>query len=279
MRCQRGSCRIIGDVQRRLVFFAMATAAACTGDITDKSLQGLTPEQALAKTRWLKDAEPVFQAKCIMCHDGSMATANPVPDPYLAGSGDMAIRDTAIAYVPELVNLGAPKSSRVLSKGTHEGPALTAQEATAILGWIEAERDARPPGMVIETMQVMMTEGSAATIPLDSVGAAGATLTFTAQTIAGGVYMTNLQVTAGPDGVYFEHPLFVSDPPGGTGSGSGSGSASTGIPDPLDRYYATKINLMTGSAAIGEPATFDGFSITSPISVRFDVVDKYRPGT
>ena len=253
----------------------MGMAAACTGDIEDKSLAGLTPAEALAKTRWLKDAEPVFQAKCLMCHDGSMATAMPPADPYLAGSGDMAIRDTAIAYVPQLVNLGAPKSSRVLSKGMHEGPALSAQEATKILGWIQAERDARPPAMVIETMQVMMTDGSAATIPLDSVGATGATLTFTAQVIAGGVYVTNLAVTAGPDGIYFEHPLFVSDPPG-AGSGSGSSSA---IPDPLDRYYSTKINLMTGSASIGTAATFDGFSITSPISVRFDVVDKYRPGT
>jgi hypothetical protein len=263
-------------VQRSLVFFALA--AACTGDIEDKSLQGLTPAQALAKTRWIKDAEPVFQAKCLMCHDGSMTTAVPPADPYLAGSGDMAIRDTAVTYVPELVNLGAPRSSRVLSKGMHEGPALTAQEATKILGWIEAEHDARPAGMIIETMQVMMTDGSAATVPLDSVGAAGATLTFTAQTIAGGVYMTNLQVTAGPEGIYLEHPLFVSYPPG-AGSGSGSGSASSAIPDPLDRYYATKIDLMTGSAAIGQPATFDGFSIANPISVRFDVVDKYRPGT
>ena len=127
-------------------------AAACTGDIEDKSLQGLTPAEALAKTRWLKDAEPVFQAKCFMCHDGSMATAVPPPDPYLAGMGDMAIRDTAIAYVPQLVNLGAPRSSRVLSKGMHEGPALTAQEASKILGWIQAEHDARPPAMIIETM-------------------------------------------------------------------------------------------------------------------------------
>ncbi|MBV8757302.1 MAG: hypothetical protein JO257_08515 [Deltaproteobacteria bacterium] len=263
-------------MQRSLVFVAMGIAAACTGDIEDKSLQGLTPAEALAKTRWLKDAEPVFQAKCFMCHDGSMAAANPVPDPYLAGSGDMAIRDTAVAYVPQLVNLGAPKSSRVLSKGMHEGPALTAQEATKILGWIEAERDARTPAMVIETMQVMMTDGSAATVPLDSVGAVGATLTFTAQTIAGGVYMTNLKVTAGADGVYFAHPLFVSNPPG-AGSGSGSSSA---IPDPLDRYYSTTVNVgSNGSASIGMPATFDGFSIASPISVRFDVVDKYRPGT
>jgi hypothetical protein len=255
--------------------------AGCTGNIEDKSLQGLTPEEALAKTRWLKDAEPVFQAKCFMCHDGSMAAAMPPPDPYLAGMGDMAIRDTAIAYVPELVNLGAPRSSRVLSKGTHEGPALTAQEVSKILGWIEAEHDARPPAMVIETMQVTMTSGAPATIMLDSLGLTGATITFTAQPLQSDLYVTGLQVTAGADGVYFEHPLFVSYPPGaGTGSGSGSGSAVEPIPDPLDRYFSTTVDLMgAGSAApIGDAATtFTGFSITNPISVRFDVVDKYRP--
>ena len=266
-------------------FLAVVVLVSCTGDITDKSLAGLTPEQALAKTRWLKDALPVFQAKCIMCHDGSMATAVPPPDPYLAGMGDMAIRDTAIAYVPQLVNLGAPKSSRVLSKGMHEGPALTAQEASKILGWIEAEHDARPPSMIIETMQVPMTEGTLATIPLDSVGLAGATITFTPEAVSGDLYVTGLTVNPGPDGVHLEHPLFMSDLPPGSGSGAGSGSgsgsaASSEVPDPLDRYYATVVNTMAGSAApIGDPATtFTGFSIAYPISVRFDVVDKYRPG-
>jgi hypothetical protein len=261
---------------------ALLLVASCTGDIEDKSLQGLTPEEALAKTRWLKDAEPVFQAKCFMCHDGSMAAATPTPDPYLAGMGDMAKRDTAIAYVPQLVNLGAPRSSRVLSKGMHEGPALTAQEASKILGWIEAEHDARPPAMVIETMQVMMTAGSPATIALDSIGLAGATITFTAQPVQGDLYVTGLQLTAGADGAHLEHPLFVSDPPGsgtGSGSGAGSGTASTAIPDPQDRYFSTVLNVPgAGSAAIGDPATtFGGFNIANPISIRFDVVDKYRP--
>jgi hypothetical protein len=255
---------------------AVVLFASCTGDITDKSLAGLTPEEALAKTRWLKQAEPVFQAKCIMCHDGSMAAAVPPPDPYLAGSGDMAIRDTAVAYVPELVNLGAPKSSRVLSKGMHEGPALSAQEASAILGWIEAERDARPPAMTIETMPVTMAGSGATTVPLDSLGYAAATISFTAMSLsATEVYVTGITVTPGADGLYLEHPLFVSNP-----AGSGSGSASTAVPDPQDRFYATTLNIMAGSNATigGAGTTFSGFSISDPLTIRFDVLDKYRAG-
>jgi hypothetical protein len=248
---------------------AVVLFASCTGDITDKSLAGLTPEEALAKTRWLKQAEPVFQAKCIMCHDGSMAAAVPPPDPYLAGSGDMAIRDTAVAYVPELVNLGAPKSSRVLSKGMHEGPALSAQEASAILGWIEAERDARPPAMTIETMPVTMAGSGATTVPLDSLGYAAATISFTAMSLsATEVYVTGITVTPGADGLYLEHPLFVSNPAG-----------SAAVPDPQDRYYATTIDVMAGSnATIGTATTFSGFKISDPLTIRFDVLDKYRAG-
>lgn len=250
-------------------FIAVLLLAGCTGDITDKSLAGLTPEEALAKTRWLKQALPVFEAKCTMCHDGSMAAAVPPPDPYLAGMGDMAIRDTAVTYVPQLVNLGSPKSSRVLSKGAHEGPALTAQEASAILGWIEAERDSRPPAMVVETAPVTMQGSGATTVPLDSLGYAGANISFTAMPVQDDTYVTGITVTPGADGLYLEHPLFVSNPAG-----------ADPIPDPQDRFYSTTIDVMAGSnAPIGSTATtFTGFKISDPLTIRFDVLDKYRTG-
>lgn len=248
---------------------AFVLLASCTGDIQDKSLAGLTPEQALAKQRWLQKAEPVFKAKCVMCHDGSMAAAMPPPDPYLVGTTDMMIRDSAIAYMPQLVNLGAPGSSRVLTKGMHEGPAMTAQEATDVLSWITAERDARPPAMVVETMPVtMMPSPATTTITLDSLGYVGASISFTAMPInTGDTYIPSITVTAGADGLYLEHPLFVSNP-----------AAMDPVPDPIDRFYSTTLDLMAGSAApLTTPATtYTGFNIGNPLSVRFDVLDKYR---
>jgi hypothetical protein len=199
-----------------------------------------------------------------------MAAAVPPPDPYLAGMGDMAIRDTAVAYVPQLVNLGAPKSSRVLSKGMHEGPALSAQEASAILGWIEAERDARPPAMLIESAPVTMAGSGATTVPLDSLGYAAAAITFNAMSLsATETYVTGITVTPGADGLYLEHPLFVSNPAG-----------ADPIPDPQDRFYSTTIDVMAGSAAPigGAGTTFTGFKISDPLTIRFDVLDKYRAG-
>lgn len=248
---------------------ALVLLAACTGDITDKSLAGLTPEQALAKQRWLGKAEPVFKAKCTMCHDGSMSAATPVPDPYLVGMTDMAIRDTAVAYVPQLVNLGAPPSSRVLTKGTHEGPALTAQEASDVLSWILAEKDARPPAMVIETTPVTMMAGPATTtITLDSLGYTGASISLTATAVQGDTYATGITVTAGADGLYLQHPLFVSNPAG-----------AAPVPDPIDRFYSTTLDLMpAGTMTLSAATTFSGFKIGDPLTVRFDVLDKYRAG-
>jgi hypothetical protein len=250
---------------------AFVLLAGCTGNITDKSLAGLTPQEALAKQRWLGKAEPVFKAKCVMCHDGSMATATPPADPYLVGATDMEIRDTAVAYIPQLVNLGAPASSRVLTKGSHEGPEMTAQEATDVLSWITAERDARPPVMTIETMPVMMMAGPAVTtVPLDSLGYAGATISLTAMPINGSdTYVTGITITAGADGLYLQHPLFVSNP-----------TDMDPVPDPIDRFYSTTLDLMpAGSAPLTSPATtYTGFNIGNPLSVRFDVLDKYRAG-
>ena len=52
------------------------------------------------------------------------------------------------------------------------------------------------------------------------------------------------------------------------------------IPDPQDRYYSTTVNVMAGSnATIGTATTFTGFKISDPLTIRFDVLDKYRPGT
>jgi hypothetical protein len=166
----------------------------------------------------------------------------------------------------------------VLSKGLHEGPALSAQEASAILGWIEAERDARPPAMLIETMPVTMQGSGVTTVPLDSLGYAAATISFTAMSLsATETYVTGITVTPGADGLYLEHPLFVSNP---AGAGSGSGSASVAIPDPQDRFYATTLDVMAGSNATigGTATTFSGFNISDPLTIRFDVLDKYRAG-
>src|SRR5262249_25702718 len=94
----------------------------CTGLIEQQGQEGLTPEQAAAQAAWLQKALPAMRANCISCHDGSMASATPTPPAYLQGDSDLHIRDTIMGFMPPVVNLDSPPSSRVVVKGAHEGP-------------------------------------------------------------------------------------------------------------------------------------------------------------
>jgi hypothetical protein len=212
--------------------------------------------------------------KCTMCHDGSMPMIG-----YIAGTDDLMRRDTLVNYVPRIVNLGAPQSSRVLTKGDHTatggGPALDAPEASDILTWIVAESKARPPATEIRTMQAAAqlcvgNPGDATcpmnTIDLSPLGTA-ATLSFYLTAVGNDSYFTQLKITAGADGLYVEHPLIESWPAG----------ATMPKPDPTDRFFAIQQNLMpnmpltlgdTGTASIA------GFNPADPISFRFDVFEK-----
>ena len=112
--------------------------AACSGEIQSDIYEDLNPKDQVALEKWVEKALPVLSTKCVECHGGSMPMVA-----YLAGADDIAKRDTLIAYMPAVINLTAPMSSRMLTKGNHTGPALEAKEASDILSWIVAERDAR----------------------------------------------------------------------------------------------------------------------------------------
>jgi hypothetical protein len=246
--------------------------AACTGEIQSQNLEGLSPAEQVAQTMWVEKALPIFIAHCTQCHDGSMPNIG-----YIAGTDDLMRRETLVNYVPRIVNLGAPQSSRVLTKGDHTatggGPALSANEASDILMWIIAEAKARPAPPVIRTMQMpaivcTTTPADPAclnTVDLSSLGQA-ATLTFVLQAVGSDSYYTSLKLTAGANGLYVEHPLIESWPAGATDP----------KPDPVDRFFAIQENLTANMAlTLGETGTASiaGFNANDPISFRFDVFE------
>ena len=262
--------------------------AGCTGDIGSSLPPGLTPEQGKALQLWTAKALPVFRSTCLMCHDGSMPDIG-----YLAGTSDVMVRDTVVAFLPQVVNFNAPQASLVLKKGMHMGPALLATQASDILEWLTAERDARPPGMVIETalapvMPCMGGVPGSPTCPvnkldLSALGSMGSTFEFVATDLpnsSGGhdLYVTDMKFVAGPVGLYLEHPWFATYPPAGTGSGSGS-AMPMAVRDPLDSYATATFNLPATMAKPlgGGENTFSGFAIADPLTVRFDVVDIVHP--
>jgi mono/diheme cytochrome c family protein len=258
-------------------------ASGCTGIIDNGSQNaGLTPEQAIAKDAWLKKALPALRTNCIACH-GSQVSID-----FLKGAGDMDIRDNLVAFTPEVVNLDAVQSSRLVTKGTHNGPSLSADDASSILEWISAEKDAQSAGMgsgsggpVLETKKfsVLICTGGVpgdATCPintvlLDDTGLAGAKITFVAQALSDSLYVNDLYLEAGTDGAYLEHPLFVSWPAAG----------GTAKPDAIDRFFNVKMNLMaaTKDQIGGGAAPFVGFIPSDQLSVHFKVVKPYQPGT
>jgi len=268
---------------------ATAFAFGCSGTIDEgEQVANLSPAQQLAQNAWLQLAEPAFLTDaCVKCHDpddptfdASMAAGAP---PYLAGSSELDQRDTVIATMPPVVNLGSPRISLVLTKGMHEGPPLDAPSATNILTWIMYERDARLGSASLPTttpyMMMDCTGGSAGsttcpinTIDTTSAGAAG-TITFTEtpvnddKNLPNDIDVVGLTITAGAAGLHVVHPLFGTIP-----AAAGSGSASGPTFDPQDRFFNIDMDLAPNAKlSLGE-TIFAEFIHTDPLVVQFDTL-------
>ena len=205
---------------------AIFAMVGCSGLIDGGGSGGLTPEQQTARRIWVEKALPQLQANCVVCHDGTRPNIG-----FIIGAGDLDKRESILAYAPAVVNLDAPSSSRIMTKGLHEGPALDATQTSDLLEWVNAEKVAagstgeEPP--TLETTQFLVqvcTSGLPDApgapnpnclvnkIPLTDIGATGAEVQFVVQSLGSGLYMTNLRLVPGTDGAFIEHPLFVSYP-------------------------------------------------------------------
>jgi hypothetical protein len=250
--------------------FVALGLSACTGEIQSDIYEDLDPKDAVALEKWVEKALPVLGVKCVMCHDGSMPMIG-----YLAGASDIEKRDTLIAYMPAVINLNAPQSSRMLTKGSHTGPALDAKEASDILSWIVAEREARDDTIVpIRSPKIIPMLCTVPPCPVNTIDLATlgvpATVTFEAAQLSSDMYLTNIKLVAGAMGVHAVHPLFESWPAG----------ATEPKPDPIDRWFNVDLNLAPNAAPVdigtGE-GTFVGFGAVDEISIRFDVFEAMKP--
>lgn len=256
--------------------FALSLAG-CTGDIQSDIYEDLDPKAQVALEKWVEKALPVLGTKCVMCHDGSMPMIG-----YLAGATDLQKRDTLIAYQPAVINLNAPQSSRMLTKGVHTGPALDAKEASDILSWIVAEREARTdtltPIRSQKIVPMLCTAGNPGdptcpinTIVLDDLGVPGSIEVVVSKLVTD-LYMTNINLKPGAMGNHIVHPMFESWPPGATES----------RPDPIDRWFNVELNVAADAVppattiGTGE-GTFVGFDAAHELSIRFDVYEAQKP--
>ncbi|HET9620033.1 MAG TPA: hypothetical protein VFP84_01610 [Kofleriaceae bacterium] len=255
----------------------MIAAVGCTGLIGGGS-DGKSDQQHQAASSWEDGAYPALKQACAVCHAGARPGVE-----FLDGSNADEVKATLLAYSPAVVDFDAPASSRILSKGAHEGPELTADQSTALLQWLQDEKDAQAhdPAHPIKTYKVpaftptLCPAGTADTAcPVNKVMLSAADpsigpdaeIDFVAQDV-GGLDISNLTIVGGTAGVYLEHPLFVSLP-----------AAGAVVPDPIDRYFAEKDNVAGGKTQLiaGGSAIFVTFAPTDKLEIHFKVASAFK---
>ena len=257
----------------RLSVCILLAVAACDGEIDQgAAVEGLSPSEQLARAAWIKQALPALKAgTCDTCHAGQ----RPDAPGYLVGATDLDARETMVAAIPSVVSLTSPKTSPILLKGKHEGPALAADQISSILAWITFEHDARGGNAFINTDKIPIAPCEGA--PMDatcatptsidlSVGSPGSTITLYATQLGSDLYVQQLVATAGPSGLHMTHPIFKSWPAMGS-------DMTDGKPDANDTFYNVAINTAAGTkSTLAATTSFVGFSAGDPISIQFDAL-------
>ncbi|HWU88781.1 MAG TPA: hypothetical protein VN253_16055 [Kofleriaceae bacterium] len=272
------------DMVRLTVATSALALAGCTGLI-----DGGSPSKAeIARQLWTDKALPALTAgTCVTCHNGSRANVG-----FLAGTDDIAVRQTLMTFDPPALNLDAPQSSRLITKGAHDGPPLDGGQRSDVQEWIQAEKEAAadvpggPNSNDIRTQDFLparCTQGLPGTadcpineLPLDDLGNGvsipGAKITFVMQAVGSGIYLNNLKLIPGAMGAYIEHPLFVSVP---------TDPKAKPVADTFDRFFNVKMNLMTGAGAPeqqlgGGTAAFVNFPPGDKIAIFFKAAKVFQ---
>ena len=285
-------CRHLDMVRLSAAGVLMISLMGCVG-LIDGGSDGLTAQQKEARAKWVDSALPVFRTNCMSCHNGSRPNVG-----FLVGDEDFAIRNTLINFDPPVVDLDAASSSRVLTKGLHDGPQLTAEQSSALLLWLQAERQSashdpdhpviqlatKPVALQLCTKTLAMPDNPCPINHIsldgvaDGVAVPGAELTFNATALQSGTYFTNLTVNGGTAGVYMEHVLFVS-----LQAGADATKPASPFPDQIDRYFALKLNVAGGKTSLlgGGTEAFAGFTTNANdmLEIHFKKLGAYQPDT
>lgn len=184
---------------------------------------------AEARAAFESDVQPLLDGFCAACHTAMPGIEFLKPEPD--------VRSTMLGW-PGLVSLPSPSASKLLTKGAHEGPAWTAEQAEVILDWVKLEGIAAGvTEEVVETPAFAPVVG-VNTVDLAPVGLTGSTLTFRLEQLSVGMYLSEIMVNAGPGGAHLVHPLFVTWTDG------------VASPDPVDRFAGLELTVEESTAAM-----------------------------
>jgi hypothetical protein len=202
--------------------------------------------------------EPMLAGRCGGCH----LPGRTGPD-FLRGSPD--VRTTLLEY-PALVDLESPRTSRLLTKGEHDGPALPAGDAELVRTWIEMEAaegtHTMPRPRELATTPAGITPGFNV-LALDGLGVDGTVIHFVATRVGGGMFLDGMEIVAGPTGAHLEHPVLVTWYDG------------MATPDPIDRFSTLDVDVPPNSTVSFDSGTvaLTDFPEFALLSIHFDVVE------
>jgi hypothetical protein len=233
------------------------------------------PVHLSARTIFDQQVVPLLLPTCGICHktQGGVGPAfllsgSPTSyDPYLVTS-------TWPGFIPSTDN---PDLSALLTKGQHEGPALTLDQYSVVLSWVTeelAERAALTPQPFNPSVDpfVPVTTGATTKVNLGGINPqfSGAYISFTATLISPtlGIELTNLRffnvkpgaMTGDQRAIHIQRPLFV------------MWQGTKAIPDPVDSFGSTDLTFPLEIPASGQQPV--GQLITPGILTLAD----YRPG-
>ncbi len=128
-------------------FAAGCSLAAPPDPVDPNTAPPATDPLAGATARQLFDANvaPALSSACASCHAGTPPPST-TPGPNFLGTGALQYYSKLVAN-PLFVN-AVPDESELLTKGLHEGPALTTLQATNIEAWLTQEVVERGAGLV-----------------------------------------------------------------------------------------------------------------------------------
>jgi hypothetical protein len=149
--------------------------------------------------------KPELVSSCQGCHAISVQGINP----FLTQGSEYASITTYQngKFIPSVAD-----QSLLLTKGAHQGPALTQAQHDKVLAWLEGEVLARGKANSSPTTPTVAIRTGDFYISLDSlVSDPLAKLTFTLSAFGSGTYrVSNLKLTAGPTaGIHIQHPRFI----------------------------------------------------------------------
>ena len=219
----------------------------------------LSEEARAALEAFDKEVMPILTANCAACH----ATMPNVD--FLKSEPDP--RERMMEW-PDLVDLDSPSDSLLLNKGSHEGPALTIDQSAVVLEWIQLERAAAGGEVTAVEMDPFQPVAGINTVDLGVIGLAGSSISFRMEPLAVGMYLSEIMLSAGPDGAHLVHPLFV------------VWQAESPEPDPIDRFAGLELSVASGQSQMvgGGTAVFVDVAPDSMLSLHFELAEASAGG-